>query len=478
MGEYSDFSDTRLLKQKLILAEKIEGLGGTAFMRLLQELQIYQIELELLNRELQQSRELLNSTSGRYVDVYEFSPLAYFTFDPHGSILELNLAAAELLEANKAVLIGASFLDFIARRDRSLFLNCARACILGDCTANIEFELDLKDGKSLRVQAARVATQIMPGKTVACRMALVEVTEQRIADFKLRLTSKVLENTQEGVILTDAQQRIVAVNPAFLKTTGYRSEELIGYTPAKLKSGHHDADFFRKMFASFVTNDGWEGEIWNRRKNGEEYPEWVNIKVVRKINGEVDCYFGIYSDISNQETMKKKLKELAYYDELTGLPNRSLLYDRLQLALLHAKRNTSSLAVLFLDLDHFKEVNDSLGHTAGDFVLKEAAARLAYCVREGDTLGRLGGDEFVAILPDIADKEVPAQIAARMVNALEKSFMFNEHELHVTISIGISLYPDDGQEVSSLLKKADTAMYAAKKLGRNNFQYVNEIGSN
>jgi PAS domain S-box-containing protein len=146
-------------------------------------------------------------------------------------------------------------------------------------------------------------------------MAFVEVTEQRIADLKLGLTSIVLENIQEGIILTDAQQRIVAVNPAFLKTSGYCSEELIGYTPAKLKSGHHDADFFREMFASFGAKDGWEGEIWNRRKNGEEYPEWLNIKVIRKINGDADCYVGIFSDISNQEAMKTKLKELAYYDE-------------------------------------------------------------------------------------------------------------------------------------------------------------------
>jgi len=363
------------------------------------------------------------------------------------------------------------FVNCITRHDRANFLSYVRACILGEGKTSVEFELELPDGKALRVQTARVAAQSILGNVDACRMAFIEVTEQRIAELKLRLTSKVLENTQEGIMLTDAQQRIVAVNPAFLKSSGYSSEEIIGYTPSKLKSGHHDDEFYREMHASFNKNDGWQGEIWNRRKNGEVYPEWVNIKVIRKNNGEVDCYIGIFSDISNQEEMKQRLKELAYYDELTGLANRSLFYDRLQLALVHAKRSGSSVAVLFIDLDHFKEINDTHGHAAGDKVLKEAAERLAYCVREGDTLCRLGGDEFVAVLPDILSREVPAQIAARMVKALEKPFFFDSVELYVSTSIGIGISPHDGDEVTVLLKNADTAMYSAKKMGRGNYQH-------
>ena len=471
MNEYSDYSDSRLLNEKMFLSEKVEGKGGTVFMRMLQELQIYQIELELQNRELQETRHKLEETRGRYADLYDFAPLAYFTFDSHGSILELNLAGAKLLGIDKHTLLGTPFVNFITRHERGDFLSYVRTCILGDGKNSVEFELELPDGKSLRVQSARVAAQSVMGNIDACSMAFIEVTEQRIAELKLRLTSKVLENTQEGIILTDAHQRIVAVNPAFLKITGYTSEEIIGYTPAKLKSGHHDEEFYRQMNASFNKDDGWQGEIWNRRKNGEIYPEWVNIKVIRKNDGDVDCYIGIFSDISNQEAMKQRLKELAYYDELTGLANRSLLYDRLQLALVHSKRSVTSLAVLFLDLDHFKEINDTYGHSVGDKVLKEAAERLAYCVREGDTLCRLGGDEFVAILPNILDREVPAQIAARMVNALEKSFLFNSAELRVTTSVGICIAPNDGDEVTVLLKNADTAMYSAKKMGRSNYQY-------
>ena len=471
MNEYINFSDTRLLKEIEILKGKIEEGGETVFMRMLHELQVYQMELELQNRELREAQLELEEARDRFADIYDFSPLAYFTFDSHGSILELNLAGANLLGKDKLGLVGTPFVNFIARHERSNFLTYVRDCISGKGSASVEFELELTDGKSIKVQTARVVAQLSKGNVEACRMAFIEVTEHRIAELKLRLTSKVLENTQEGIMLTDAHQRIIAVNPAFLKATGYSSEEIIGYTPAKLKSGRHDEAFYREMNASFNEKDGWQGEIWNKRKNGEIYQEWANIKVIRKVNGEVDCYIGIFSDISNQEAMKQRLKELAYYDELTGLANRSLLYDRLQHALAQSKRGGSLMAVLFLDLDHFKDMDDKHGHGAGDHVLKEAAERLAYCVREGDTLSRLGGDEFVAILRNISDVKVPAQIASRMVNALERPFLIDNDELHVTTSVGISVSPNDGDEVTVLLKNADTAMFWAKEQGRSNYQY-------
>lgn len=471
MNEYINFSDTRLLKEIELMKAKIEGAGETVFMRMLHELQVYQMELELQNRELREAQLELEEARDRFADIYDFSPLAYFTFDTHGSILELNLAGANLLGKDKLSLAGTPFVNFIARHERSNFLAYVRDCIAGQAKASVEFELELTDGKSIKVQSARVVAQLSKGNVDSCRMAFIEVTEHRIAELKLRLTSKVLESTQEGIMLTDAHQRIIAVNPAFLKATGYTSEEIIGYTPAKLKSGHHDEAFYREMNASFNEKDGWQGEIWNKRKNGEIFQEWANIKVIRKSDGEVDCYIGIFSDISNQETMKQRLKELAYYDELTGLANRSLLYDRLQHALVQSKRGGSLMAVLFLDLDHFKDINDKHGHDAGDHVLKEAAERLTYCVREGDTLSRLGGDEFVAILRNISDAKVPAQIASRMVNVLGKPFLFEKDELHVTTSVGISISPNDGDEVTELLKNADIAMYWAKGQGRSNYQY-------
>lgn len=471
MSAYENYSNSKLLEDIEILKAKIEAASETVFMRMLHDLQVYQMEFELQNRELREAQLALEEARERYEALYDFAPFAYFTFDSHGSILELNLAAAKLLGKDRIDLLGTPFVNVIARHERSNFLTYVRACISGEGKASIEFELELPDGKSIKVQTARVDAQILRGNIETCRMAFIEVTEHRIAELKLRLTSKVLENTQEGIMLTDAHQRIIAVNPAFLKTTGYDSEEIIGYTPAILKSGKHDEEFFRGMNDSFKESDGWQGEIWNRRKNGEVYQEWANIKVIRKDDGEVDCYIGIFSDISNQEAMKQTLRELAYYDELTGLANRSLLYDRLQHELAQSKRGGLSMAVLFLDLGRLKDINDKLGHSAGDHVLKEAAERLTYCVREGDTLSRLGEDEFVAILRNFGDVEVPAQIAARMVKVLEKPFLIDNDELPITPSVGISIYPKDGDEVTVLLKNADTAMCYAKNLGSSNYQF-------
>lgn len=471
MSEYDNYSDEKLLRDIELLKAKVEAATETVFMRMLHELQVYQIELELQNRELREAQLQLEATRGRYEDLYDFDPLAYFTFDSHGSMLELNLAGAALLGKDRLGLLGTSFVNFIARHERSKFLNYVRVCISGEGKSSIEFELDLPDGKSIKVQTARVDAQNFKGNIEACRMAFIEITEQRIAELKLRLTSKVLENTQEGILLTDVHQRIIAVNPAFLKSTGYDSEEIIGYTPAILKSGNHDEEFFREMNASFKENDGWQGDIWNRRKNGEVYQQWANIKVIRKNDGEVDCYIGIYSDISNQEAMMHRLKELAYYDELTGLANRSLLYDRLQHALVQSRRGSSLMAVLFLDLDHFNGVNDKHDRSVGDHLLKEAAERLTYCLREGDTLSRLEGDEFVAILLNIGNVQVPAQIAARMVNVLEKPFLIDNEELFITTSVGICIAPNDGDEMTVLLKNADTAMCHAKGTGKSNYYF-------
>jgi len=471
MNEYTTFSDSRLLKEIENLKAKIEGAGETVFMRMLHELQVYQMELELQNRELRVAQIELEETRDRYADIYDFAPLAYFTFDSHGLIQELNFAGASLLGSDRISLLGTSFVNFVARHERASFLTYVRDCISGDIKDNVEFEIELPDSKSVKVQTAKVAAEFLHGSINACRMAFVEVTEHRIAELKLRLTSKVLENMQEGIILTDAQQRIIAVNPAFLKMTGYDSDEIIGYKPSKFKSGRHDEAFYRDMNASFKEQDGWEGEIWNKRKSGEIFKEWANIKVIRKLNGEVDCYIGIFSDISNQEAMKQRLKEIAYYDELTGLANRSLLYDRLQHALAQSRRGGSLMAVLFLDLDHLKGIDEEHWHNVGDKVLKEAAERLTYCVREGDTLSRLGGEEFVVVLRNLEGVDVPARIAERMVKVLEKPFIFDNDELHLTTSVGISVSPNDGDEVTVLLKNADTAMYWAKGQGRSSYRY-------
>lgn len=471
MNEYENLSESRLQAEIERLKKSSLATGETVFMRMLRELQVHQIELEMRNRALHEAQMKLEESRDSYADLYDYSPLAYFTFDGNGVILEVNYTGAAMLGKDRSSLVGMSFVNFVVRRDRQSFMRHLQTCVSCGGMPSSESSLDLQLDELIAVQIASVPTKSTPGTAGSCRMAFIDVTDRKLTELKLRLASKALENANEGIMLADANRKIVAVNPAFTSVSGYSAEEVIGLTPSVLKSGHHDDEFYRKMNAEFMANGNWQGEIWNRHKNGEIYPVWLNIKAIRNESGEVDCYIGIFSDIANQEEMKKRLYELAYYDELTGLSNRSLLYDRLHHELLQSKRSSALMAVLFIDLDRFKVINDSHGHMIGDQVLKEAADRLVACIREGDTLSRMGGDEFVAILKDIENEDVAAQVAGRMVTALSQAFLIAGKEMFVTASVGISLHPRDGDEVSVLLRNADTAMYHAKQLGRNNFKY-------
>jgi len=302
-----------------------------------------------------------------------------------------------------------------------------------------------------------------------------DITERKRLYDQLQLAAMVLESTPEGVVITDVNRTIIKVNPAFTHTTGYSEEEILGKTPSVLNSNRHDAVFFQSMWESINQCGQWQGEIWNRRKDGEIYPEWLNINAISGDDGEVTHYAAIFSDISTQEHVRKQLHNLAYYDALTKLPNRELFRDRLANALAQANRHDESVALMFLDLDHFKNINDSLGHRAGDDLLKAVASTLEACVRNSDTVARLGGDEFIIVIPAVIQVEDIAKVAEKIIYAMEKPFEIEgAHKIHVSTSIGISLYPTDGQNVDALLKNADTAMYRAKEAGRRGYKFYTE----
>ncbi|WP_156612731.1 EAL domain-containing protein [Paramagnetospirillum marisnigri] len=286
----------------------------------------------------------------------------------------------------------------------------------------------------------------------------------------LNLAHKVIEASLDGIMILDSHNRVEFVNPAFTHMTGYAPEEIIGKTPSILKSGRHDDAFYTHMYQTLDKQDYWQGEIWNRRKNGEIYPEWLTINVIRDEDGSVSQYAAIFSDITERKKTEERIKNLAYFDVLTGLPNRRLFLDRLQLAIANAHRHGHLMAIMFLDLDLFKRINDSLGHGVGDQVLVETAARLSHSVREGDTVARLGGDEFTILLPEIEHLEDAAKLAERVIGQVKQPFIIDDHELYITTSIGIGVYPEDGETVETLIKNADTAMYRAKDLGRNSYQ--------
>jgi diguanylate cyclase (GGDEF)-like protein/PAS domain S-box-containing protein len=305
-----------------------------------------------------------------------------------------------------------------------------------------------------------------------------DITKRKEAEAHQRLAAQVIESTQEGVLITDAELRIVSINPAFEQLTGYSANEAVGQTPRLLISGYHDADFYRRLWQQLIESGGWQGEIWNRRKSGEIFPEWLNISCIQDEKGVVSHYIGVFSDLSTQKHVQERLRNLAYYDVLTKLPNRQLFQDRLKMSLAHAQREGSRLAVMFIDADRFKAINDSLGHSIGDKVLQEIARRLTEVLRQEDTISRLGGDEFTIIAPGIDHAESAAHIASKLLETSRQSLNIDQHTLHLTLSIGISIYPDDATEEEELLRQADTAMFRAKEAGGGRFQfYEPEMGA-
>lgn len=295
--------------------------------------------------------------------------------------------------------------------------------------------------------------------------------EHSQAEQRLHQAAAVFENTVEGVIITDARANIIAVNKAFTLITGYTETEVLGNNPKILKSGCHEWPFYAALWKAVVETGHWQGEIWNRRKSGEIYPQWSTISSVFDGMGTVTYYVSVFADISSIKQSQERLNHLAHHDPLTGLPNRLLLNARLKHALQHAQRQGSGIAVLFLDLDQFKNINDTLGHTVGDELLREVAKRLSECVRTEDTVARLGGDEFVVTMENLWQGEGADVVVRKILAAFSRPFTLEGQEMFITASVGISLYPEDGESVDELLRNADAAMYRAKSQGRNTYEF-------
>jgi diguanylate cyclase (GGDEF)-like protein/PAS domain S-box-containing protein len=299
-----------------------------------------------------------------------------------------------------------------------------------------------------------------------------DITVRKRAEERLRLTEKVFENSPGAIVICDRKGGIMSVNPAFSEITGYARDEVVGLHPKLLLSEELSETLYADMWRSLKENGRWSGDIWGVRKNGEVYPKWLTINAVPDENaGGYSHYIGIFSDVTTRKEAEERIYRLAHHDALTGLPNRYTLEARLAHSLHEAQQYDSRVAIMFVDLDHFKTINDSLGHAVGDRMLIEVARRLTATVRESDTVARLGGDEFVIVMPDF-DSTTDISIAAnRIVESFADPLHIGDHEFHTSVSIGISVFPDDGDSVEAVMRSADTAMYHAKALGRNNFQY-------
>lgn len=301
--------------------------------------------------------------------------------------------------------------------------------------------------------------------------ACFDITERLESEERLRLAARVFDESVEGIVVTDVQHRIVEVNRAFTRITGYSADEVRGRTPGLLASGRHDRAFFDAMDASLREHDYWQGEIWNRRKNGEVFPEQLGISAVRDSKGEVSHFLGIFIDITERKANEARIEYMSHHDGLTGLPNRALLRERFAMATAYSLRAGSKSALLHIDIDRFKGVNDSLGHGIGDDLLRSVARRLREAVRDTDTVSRSGGDEFLVVLSDLGDVDDISAVVTKILEAGDRHFVIQQQEISISLSIGVAVCPEDGQDFDTLLKLAETAMYHAKEAGRNTYRY-------
>ncbi len=337
-----------------------------------------------------------------------------------------------------------------------------------------ELEITDKQGRQLPLELVTTLTY-RNGVPVGVQGIGRDISERKRLETDLRIAATAFES-QESLLITDADGVILRVNKAFTKCTGYTAEEVVGQTPRLFKSGRHGADFYRDMWENIHRTGGWQGEIWDRRKNGEVYPKWLTISAVRGNDGGVTHYVGSHIDITERKAAEEQIRQLAFHDPLTRLPNRQLLLDRLQHSLISNARSGRNGALLFIDLDNFKNLNDTLGHAMGDSLLQQAAERLTSCKREGDTVARLGGDEFVVMLENLSGQPLEAaeqaeSVGEKILAALSRPYQLGTHVFRSSGSIGATVFGGGNQEAEELLKQADIAMYQAKKADRNTLRF-------
>ena len=333
-----------------------------------------------------------------------------------------------------------------------------------------ELEFKCKDGKTVWVSMKGSVLDANKGTSL---WVFVDISERMQALEALRLSSRVFSETHDGIIITDANQKIIDVNPAFCEITEYSHEEVIGQTPNILSSGKQSSEFYIEMWKQINEQGHWQGEVWNRRKSGEVYAELLTISELKNNNGKRSHFVGVFSDITKSKLQQEKLKQLVHYDVLTNLPNHTLLSDRFRQAVAHSKRSGTLLAVCFLDLDSFKDINDNFSHEVGDELLIEVGKRILACIREEDTAARLGGDEFALLLGDIVSYEQCEQMMDRIHHSIAEPYYINDVLHQLTVSSGIAFYPNNKGDVDTLLRYADQAMYLAKQAGRNRYQWFN-----
>lgn len=403
-------------------------------------------------------------------------PDAIFLKDGEGRWLTVNPVGLELFRLQGVPWQGKSEEDLIKLQPE--LEDAHRACKLSDEHAWTHGALDKsmetvvdENGRLRHFEVHKIPLFERDGSRHGLVIIGRDISERIAAEEALKLSATVFDSSHEGILITSGgdDPRILQVNQSFCETFGYAPEDVIGQNPRMLKSGRHDQNFYSDMWQAIETNGCWRGEIWNRRKNGEVFPEWLSITAVRDPQGDTPHFVAIFNDISELKVAQDRLERVANHDPLTGLPNRRLLNELLEHAIRRAGREQGKVATLFIDLDRFKIVNDTLGHEVGDGLLTQVAERTGDAIRESDLLARLGGDEFIVVMDSLRDASDAAAVARKIIQTLQQPFYLKGHEIFIGASIGISLYPEDGADSAELIKAADIAMYQVKNEDRNNF---------
>lgn len=440
------------------------------------------VGIEGTTRDITEHRrmlEALRNSEARLTGLIEALPDAVFLKDGASRWQVVNSAGLSLFRLVSADWQGKTSQEIaILRPDLSKEM---AVCRLSDDAAwqagqamHSEEEILQADGHARLWEFIKLPMFHADGSRRALLVVARDLTEQRRVAENLRLAAQVFENSSEAIVILDALSRVVSVNGAFSDMTGYPADEVLGKIPPVLASDLHDEPFYQRLWTGLRESGHWHGEIWSRRRNGDVYPAWLGLSMLRDPQGGVSHQVAIFSDISERKAAEARIEFLAHHDPLTNLPNRLLLRDRLEQAIAYGERVGCKVALLFIDLDRFKTVNDSLGHPVGDRLLREAAARLRNCVRDMDTVSRQGGDEFLIVLTELRDGDSVTRVAESVLAAMSEPFLLDGHDVAISCSVGVAVYPEDGPGFDELLKKSDIAMYHAKEAGRNAFRYYTE----
>jgi len=434
--------------------------------RLVHELMVHQIELEMQNEELLTTKEQTSQALDRYTELFEFAPICYCTVNENSELSSINLIGANTFNLTSESLMGKRLAAFVEYDFLSAFNYHLDSVFSAKQNTHCELRLNI-NSKQIWMQA----NFKLDKNQDKCFIALTDITKQKIAEEEIRLAATVYESLNEAVVVANNEGNIIAVNPSFIKLTGMSSEQIVGQSCNVLRSKFHNNAFYKNLWQSLQKTGRWQGEVTNNRQNGQQYMGWLTISTIYDADKNVSKRVGLLTDITEKKRATDLIEKQANFDSLTGLPNRRLFNSKLMQELLLSHRKERQFALFSIDLDQFKDINDSLGHQVGDQLLIEAALRLQKCIRNIDTVSRLGGDEFTIIMSNLATIESTGILADRILQTLNAPFHLGDNLGYISASVGIAIYPDDGTNIESLIKNADQAMYAAKNDGRNCKRY-------